>query len=52
VASDITALVQGIAPGISITAMKVGTAPSPSNDTLAPTGKNYQWVVSAANIAT
>jgi hypothetical protein len=52
VASAITALVQQIAPNISITAMSVGNAPSPTNPTATPSAVNYQWVVSASNITT
>lgn len=52
VASVITALVQGVAPGISITSMGVSNTAGSYVAIKAPTGANYQWVVSAANIVT
>ena len=52
VASVITALVQAIAPNLSITSMGVSNTAGSYLATKAPTDNQHQWVVSASNIVT
>ena len=52
VASVISALVQAIAPNISITSMGVSNTAGSYLATKLPTDNQHQWVVSAANIVT